>query len=255
MLFSIITASSNSKDTIRATIESVLGQSYGEIEYLIIDNCSTDGTLDIVKQYQDKRIRIVSEKDNGIYHALNKGIKLASGDIVAFLNSDDTYYNNNIIKKFAEVFTNNPGTESCYGDLVYVSRKDNNKVIRFWKSGEFDYSLLACGWMVPHPTFCVRKRVYDKYGVFNLEFKIASDYEIILRFLYKYKLSTYYINETLIKMSMGGNSNRSLWHIFRKSCEDYKIMRIYGISPVSLIRKNLNKVRQFYGNSGRLSNG
>ncbi|MDD2752162.1 MAG: glycosyltransferase family 2 protein [Candidatus Omnitrophica bacterium] len=253
MLFSIITVSYNSQDTIRAAIESVLGQSYADIEYLIIDNCSTDATLDIAKGYQDKRIKIVSEKDNGMYHALNRGIKLATGEVVAFLHSDDTYYDKNVIKKIAEVFTHNPQTESCYGNLIYVNRKDNNKIIRFWMAGKFNYSLLASGWMVPHPTFCVRKRVYDKYGLFNLDFKIASDYEIILRFLYKYRISTYYIDETLIKMNLGGNSNRDLWHLFIKSYEDYKIMRIYGISPLALIKKNLTKASQFYKKPGSVN--
>ena len=176
MKVSIITVTLNNQDTIKSTIESVINQTYSNIEYIIIDGGSADATIDVIKKYEGKIAKWISEKDDGIYDALNKGLRFATGDIVGFLHSDDIYDNNNIISLIVNAFKNN-NNEIVYGDLVYVYKEDANKIIRYWRAGEYKYERISKGWMPPHPTFFARKELYDKYGCFNSNFKIAADYE------------------------------------------------------------------------------
>ncbi len=166
----------NSKNTIKETIESVLHQDYPLIEYIIIDGQSNDGTLDIIKMYKDKISKLISEKDNGIYDAMNKGIKLANGDIIGILNSDDIFENNKVISKVVKIFKTN-SINSLYADLKYVNRYDTDKIIRYWKSSPFIKNSFKNGWHPPHPTFFVKKEIYEKYGYYNLNFKISADFE------------------------------------------------------------------------------
>jgi glycosyltransferase len=240
---SIITAMRNNRETAEACIKSVLSQSYGNIEYIVIDGDSTDGTSEIVSAYRDKIAKVVSEKDKGLYYALNKGIKLATGEVVGFLNGDDIFSDENVIAEIAKVF-NAHEVDSVYGDLLYVSRNNTGKVIRQWDGGTYDRRNLAKGWMAPHPTFYVKRDIYEKYGIFNTDFKIAADYEIILRFLYKQKISTYYIPKVLVKMRVGGLSNKSIENVIRKSAEDYKICKLYGLGFGTLFMKNISKIPQ-----------
>lgn len=224
MKVSIITATFNNEDTIEDAIKSVHSQTYKNIEHIIIDGSSTDRTIQIIKKYKDKIAKIISEPDNGIYDALNKGIKNASGEIICFLHADDIYADNTIIEKGMKLFTEKK-SDSIYGNLLYVAKNNTNKIIRYWKSGNFTYSKLKKGWMPPHPTFLVKKNIYDKFGVFDTDFKIAADYDIILRFLGKQRISTAYLPEVMIKMRIGGESNKSFKNIIKKMNEDLKALK------------------------------
>ncbi len=247
MKVSIITSVYNNKETIKDAIESVLSQTYKNIEYIIIDGASTDGTVEIIKGYEDKINKFVSEPDKGIYDGLNKGINITSGDIIGFLHSDDVYMNNEVIEKVVETFKKY-NCDGVYGDLVYVS-KSSDKVIRFWKSGEFSVDKLKKGWMPPHPTLFLKREIYEKYGLFDLSFKIAADYDFMLRVL-KNNLKLYYIPEVLYKMRIGGESNKSLKNIILKSKEDLKALRKNEIGGIDiLLRKNFSKIGQFFKTS------
>ncbi|PPD49808.1 MAG: glycosyl transferase [Methylobacter sp.] len=246
MKISIITSVYNNQETIAKAISSVLSQTYPDIEYIIIDGGSTDGTVGVVKPYQDRLATFISEPDKGIYDGLNKGIKLATGDIIGFLHSDDLYEDNQVIEKVAQAFMDY-GVDSVYGNLTYVDKNDPTRVIRYWQSGGFSLNKLRHGWMPPHPTFFVKRDVYERYGLFDTRFKIAADYDLILRFLGKQQISTHYIPSVLIKMRVGGASNKSWKNILRKSTEDLQAMKNNGIGGVfSLVIKNLSKLQQFF---------
>ncbi len=212
MKVSIVTITYNSEKTLKDTIESVVGQTYRDIEYIIVDGNSTDKTIEIVNSYGDKISKFISEKDNGIYDAMNKGLRLATGDIVGILNSDDVYFDKyvieNVVKRFEEKLV-----DSVYGDLYYVEENDLSKVVRYWKSSDFKEGSFAKGWHPPHPTFFVKREVYEKYGLFDLEMKVSADFELMLRFLEKYCISTTYLPKVLVRMRTGGESNRSIKNI------------------------------------------
>ena len=245
MKISIITSVYNNQETIAEAIVSVLSQTYPNIEYIIVDGGSSDNTVDIIKSYQDRLSTFISEPDKGIYDGLNKGINLATGDVIGFLHSDDLYENNTVIEKVAQAFIKN-NIDSVYGDLTYVNKSDPSKIIRFWRSGDFTHKKLGYGWMPPHPTFFVRRFIYQNYGLFDTNFKIAADYDLMLRFLGKNKISTYYLPSVLIKMRVGGASNKSLKNVLRKSSEDLQAMKNNNIGGiVSLAIKNLSKIKQF----------
>lgn len=245
MKISIITSVFNNQDTIAEAMNSVLSQTYANIEYIIIDGCSTDATINIIKSYQNYLAVFISEPDQGIYDGLNKGIKLATGDVIGFLHSDDLYENNTVIEKVARAFIEN-STDSTYGDLTYVSKHDRLKVIRYWKSGEFTLKKLRYGWMPPHPTFFVKRAIYEQYGLFDTNFKIAADYDLMLRFLGMHQISTHYIPSVLMKMRVGGESNKSLKNVLIKSKEDLRAMKNNNIGGLfSLSIKNLSKLQQF----------
>lgn len=242
MKLSVLTVSCNSRDTIKYTINSVLSQTYNNIEYIIIDGGSTDGTADLVKSYGKNINKFLSEKDNGIYNAMNKGIKLSSGDIIGFLNSDDVYFDDSIINKVVNIFENEK-VDCVYGDLVYVS--ENNKIKRYWKSGNFNLKSFKNGWMPPHPSFFVKKDVYEKYGGFNENYRISADYELMVRLLYKNKISTFYLPEILVKMKTGGVSNK-LSQTFKRLKEDYEIMKEYDLGGFGVMfKKRFYKISQY----------
>lgn len=246
MKMSIITVVYNNQEYINECIESVLEQTHKDIEYIVIDGASTDATLEIINKYKNRISKIVSEPDNGIYDAMNKGIGLATGDVVGILNSDDFYSTNTVLEKVNNAFETT-GAQSCYGDLVYIS-SDKSRVIRYWKSGEFSKELIKKGWMPPHPTFFVKRELYKKYGKFNTAFKIAADYEFILRILARERVDTTYIPEVLVEMRIGGESNANVKNLIRKMKEDHRAMRINGLSFAlyKLLYKNLSKVTQFF---------
>lgn len=246
MKISIITSVYNNKETIEDAIKSVLEQSYNNIEYIIVDGASSDGTVEIINKYKDKISIFISEQDKGIYDGLNKGIKLATGDVIAFLHSDDIYAHKEVVADVVKMFEKN-NMDSIYGDLVYVDKENTNKVFRYWQSGEFTFAKLKKGWMPPHPTFFVKKKFYDKYGNFDMDFKIAADYDFMLRMLGKYKISTAYLPEVLYKMRIGGASNRSIGNIIKKSKEDIKALKNNRIGGYrTLFMKNLVKIPQFF---------
>ncbi len=247
MKFSVITAVYNNAAHIEDCIKSVTGQSYSNIEYIIIDGGSTDGTVDIIKKYESKLSKWVSEKDNGIYDALNKGIKLATGDVIVFVHSDDMFASVDVLQKAAEVFKEKK-CDSVYGDLLYVSKDNTDNVIRYWKSGTYRYNKLFFGWMPAHPAFYVKKKVYDELGLFNTSFRIAADYDVVLRFLHKGKISAEYVPDVFVKMRTGGASNKSAGNIIKKSSEDYKALMLNGFSVpwLTLFFKNVRKLPQFF---------
>jgi len=206
---SIITVVWNNAKTIKDAIDSVLSQTYKDIEYIVIDGASSDGTVEVVKSYKDKIAKFVSEKDAGIYDAMNKGITLATGEIVGILNSDDMYMGPDVIQKVVSIFKSH-NVDSMFADLIYVKAENLDKTVRYYDSSHFSPDKLAYGWMPAHPTFFVKRDSYFKYGMFKIDYKIAADYELLTRFLGKYKLSYHYLREPLIKMRMGGVSTRSL---------------------------------------------
>jgi len=242
----IITVCCNSAKTIEDTIQSVINQTYNNIEYIIVDGLSTDNTLEIVNKYQDKITKLVSEKDAGLYDAINKGIGLATGEIIANINSDDFYIDNNVI---ADVVTKmeEEKSDTLYADLYYVDTIDTNKVTRNWVSGAYKKGMFFKGWMPPHPTFFVRKSVYDNYGKFNLELKSAADYEIMLRFIHKHACTISYLPRVIVRMRIGGVSNVSLINRLKANREDKRAWEMNGLKPkpFTLIFKPLSKVLQF----------
>jgi glycosyltransferase involved in cell wall biosynthesis len=244
---SIITVAFNSVKTIQDTIESILLQDYKNIEYIIIDAGSSDGTVGIVKSFGDKITYFISESDNGIYDGMNKGIKAASGDLIGILNSDDFYPNNFILSNVAKTFANNQ-CDAVYGDLVYVRDYDKNKIVRYWQAGNYSALKIKNGWMLPHPTFFVKKSVYDRFGLYNTELKRAADYEMILKLLYKQNISVKYIPMILVNMRMGGASNSSLINRIKANKEDGLAWTKNQLNKPMFIRikKPLQKVRQFF---------
>ncbi len=247
MKVSIITVCYNSSETIESTIQSVISQNYSNIEYIIVDGLSTDDTLKIVERYKNKIAKIVSEKDNGIYDAINKGIDQATGDIVAILHADDFYTNANVISTIVDSFIKQ-NIDTVYGDLQYVERIDTTIVKRNWISGSYRKENFLKGWMPPHPSFFARKQCYEKFGNFNTDLKSAADYELMLRFLYKNNCSVAYIPQVLVKMRVGGKSNVSLMNRIKANREDKKAWEMNGLSPsmFTFIRKPLSKLGQFF---------
>ncbi|MBC7721258.1 MAG: glycosyltransferase [Pedobacter sp.] len=243
----IITVAYNAAETIGATIKSVLNQTYINTEYIIVDGCSTDGTIDIVKSFADDRITFISEPDKGIYDAMNKGINLATGKIVGILNSDDFYADVDVIEKVVANFKQT-NCEALYGDLLYVDGVDTSKIIRTWVAGKYKHSNFLQGWMPPHPTFFVLQNVYEKYGLFNLALKSAADYELLLRFLYKHKIRASYLPKTLVHMRTGGISNRNIGNRIKANLEDRKAWKMNNIKPrfYTLFLKPVRKISQFF---------
>ncbi|MCF8295383.1 MAG: glycosyltransferase [Bacteroidales bacterium] len=243
---SIITICYNSAHSIADAVNSVLSQTYPNIEYIVVDGKSKDNTVEIIQSFGDRISKFISEPDKGIYDALNKGVRMATGDVIGFMHSDDLFANDQIIEKVAHLFETN-STQSVYGDLQYVYKTDTNKVLRYWKSGEFSLQKLRMGWMPPHPTFYVRKSVYDAYGDFQIRYKIAADYDTMLRFLGKHQITTQYLPEVMVKMRVGGASNRSIKNIILKMQEDWDAIRGNQFGNIfTLLFKNLRKLNQFF---------
>jgi len=243
---SIITVVYNNRLTIADAIGSVLSQDYSEIEYIIIDGLSTDGTQEIIQSYGDRITHFVSEKDKGIYDAMNKGLMLAAGDIIGFLNADDVYADNLVIERVAAAFSDS-SIEACYADLVYVNRFNLNKTVRYWKSCDFKEGLFEKGWFPPHPTFFVRRNIYEKLGGFDLDYRLAADVELMLRFLSRYRIKSVYIPEIFVRMRLGGSTNKNLSNIIRQNIEIYRacVKNNIAISPFFIILKIANRISQF----------
>ena len=246
MKVSIITVCYNAEANIESAIQSVLNQDYKNIEYIIVDGKSTDRTCSIIDKYKSSISHFISEKDEGMYFALNKGIKLASGDIIGLLHADDFYTNEKIISTIVNEFESKK-SDSVYGDLQYVSKNNPDKIFRHWKSQAYTSQLFLKGWMPPHPAFFVAKYCYDKFGSFNTAFSISADYELMLRFLYKNKISSSYIPHVIVKMRVGGISNVTLKSRIKANREDRLAWKINGLKPASftLILKPLSKLTQF----------
>ncbi len=242
---SIITTVLNAERTIRDCIESVIRQQV-PVEHIVIDGCSTDGTLGIIEKYGPCLSKIVSEKDNSLYEGMNKGIALAATEIIGILNADDVYAHPDVLNTVIGIF-DDTGVDSCYGDLVYVDQVDTEKVRRLWRAGPYDSRRFYQGWMPPHPTFFVRKSVYERYGMFDIALGSSADYELMLRFLLKNGISTVYIPQILVKMRQGGKSNFSLKQRIIANRNDRQAWRVNDLKPYpwTSILKPLSKIGQF----------
>ncbi len=246
MLVSIITATYNSAATLHDCLQSVAMQSYAPIEHIIIDGVSKDDSLSIAQSFAHIA-QVHSEKDQGIYDAMNKGIALATGDIIGILNSDDFYVDERVIQDIVTVFENS-NCDVVYADLQYVDRERTDKIIRTWKSGTMQQRSFLYGWMPPHPTVFVRRKVYEQYGAFNLSLKSAADYEFMLRVLYKEKCPVAYLPKTIVKMRDGGQSNQSIKHRIFANREDKKAWALNGLQPYffTLLLKPARKLIQYF---------
>ncbi|MBT8527053.1 glycosyltransferase [Polynucleobacter paneuropaeus] len=249
---SIITATYNRANVVLDAIKSVQSQVYKNIEHIFIDGASVDATYSIISRNLMPNSISISEPDGGIYFALNKGIKIATGEIIGIMHSDDIYADKNVLADVAKYFEN-PKINIVYGDLEYVSKSDNSRIIRKWRPGFFKREKLSLGWMPPHPTVFVRKSIFDRFGYFDTAFRISSDYDFMLRIFSENSIRLEYIPRVLIKMRVGGESNASLKKIITKSREDWMIMKKNGYSFFSstrmLLIKNLSKIGQLFNNN------
>jgi glycosyltransferase len=245
MKISIITCVLNNSNFIKKSIKSFQKQIYKNKEHIIMDGGSTDGTLKIIERFKDKNLILSTSSDNGIFDALNKGIKRSSGNIIGILHSDDFYKNNEVLKIIGKTFRNT-NADLIYGDLVYVTKNKPFKRIRYWKAGEYFEKNLQKGWMPPHPTVFIKKNVFQKIGKYKTNYKISSDYDFLIRVLGKKNIKIIYIPKILVNMRIGGKSNNSIKNLFHKSIEDFKIIKKNKIGGLfTLLFKNYSKLSQF----------
>ena len=246
MKVSIITTVYNGVNTVADTLLSVQQQSYHGVEHIIQDGGSTDGTLAVVEKFADSRCVVESAPDSGIYSGINRAIERASGDIVGLLHSDDVFAHKDVLTNVVRVLEDS-SINGVYGDLIYVSRVDTRRSVRFWKSSTFRPEMLRRGWMPPHPTLFLRRDIFANYGKYNPEFRISADYEAVLRWFKEPELKFAYLPEILVRMRLGGESNKSMRHILRKSKEDLQAIRAHKIGGFEvLLAKNFLKVGQFF---------
>lgn len=229
MKISIITVCYNAAETIADTLRSVRQQTYHNIEHIVVDGGSVDNTLAVVAAEGAHVVKIVSERDRGIYDAMNKGLALATGEVVGFLNSDDVLAHADVVEKIAQTMANSV-IDACYGDLVYVAQDDTNKVVRYWKSQTYRHGLFDRGWVPAHPTFYARRVLYQNYGNFDLGMQLAADFDILLRFFEGHQITSTYIPEVLVRMRLGGATNVSFRNVLRQNMEIAKSFRKYGLS-------------------------
>ncbi len=245
MKISVVTAVFNRIATIGEAMKSVQAQDYPDVEHVVQDGGSTDGTLEVIAGLADQSTQVVSERDGGIYNAINRGIRRAGGDVIGLMHSDDFFAGNTVLSDVAQAFSD-PCVDGVYGDLQYVAAENPERVVRHWRAGAYHPSLLGKGWMPPHPTVYLRREVFDRFGLYDEEFRIAADYDAMLRFLAKGEITLAYLPKVLVKMRLGGESNRSLTHIIRKSREDLAAMRRNGVGGLgTLAAKNFGKIGQF----------
>jgi glycosyltransferase len=242
----VITVCFNSAATIAQTLDSIAGQSHPAIEHIVIDGGSTDDTINIIGHLGKHVVHLLSEPDRGIYDAMNKGLGLASGDLVGFLNADDTFAHHDVVASLALAAHKNPTADAVYGDLVYVREDKPNRTLRHWRSGEFTRERLRYGWMPPHPTFYLRSKRLPDVGRFDDTLKISADYDFMLRCLSRHGAQAVHIPDVLVRMRTGGASNRSLSALLSKSREDLHALRANHVGGwFTLMCKNFRKLPQF----------
>lgn len=247
MKISIITATYNSAATIRDCIQSVNSQTYNNIEHIIIDGASKDNTLEIINSLPNRVITIVSEPDKGIYDAMNKGIKAATGDVIGILNSDDFFASNDVIENIVKEFSNDSTLEGIYTNLYYVNQDNPDQIIRHWVSNSFKKRSFFKGWHPPHPTLYLRRDVYENYGNFNLDFSLSADFELMLRFFEKYNIKTKYLPITTIRMRLGGATSKNWQNVRNQNIQCINAFRTNGFRPPLLypVYRLLPKLLQF----------
>jgi glycosyltransferase involved in cell wall biosynthesis len=242
---SIVTPVYNGEGTVSDTLASVRNQSFDDVEHIAIDGGSTDGTLAILQSHDS--VRVVSEPDQGLYDAMNKGIALASGDVVGILNADDLYAHDKVLDQVAETIGGRD-VQSCYADLVYVDRDDTEKVVRYWTSNTFVPGSFERGWLPAHPTFFVQRQVYEQFGSFDLNYRIQSDFELTMRFLEVNRVTSHYVQDIWVRMRMGGHTNKSLKNILKGNMESYRACKKHGmrVGPMFFVTKIAQRVPQFF---------
>lgn len=245
MIITVITATYNSSATVRDTLECIAKQDYSGVEHIIVDGLSKDNTLSIVSEFPHVS-KVISEKDKGIYDAMNKGVALATGDVIGILNSDDFYCHPQVLSNVMKAFQD-PSVDAVYGDLHYVHQQQTDKITRRWKAGCFKARNFYYGWMPPHPAFFVRRKVYEQAGVFNTSLRSAADYELMLRVLLKHRMKAVYIPEVLVKMRAGGMSNATLKNRLRANKEDRQAWELNQLKPYffTIWLKPVRKIFQF----------
>lgn len=256
MRISVVTVVRNGSTTIGETIRSVRDQIYGDVEHVVIDGASTDGTQDVINRYRDRIATFLSEPDRGIYDAMNKGIALATGDVVGFLNANDFYEHPYVLEEVARVMTHSE-IDACYADLVYTDPVDTRRVKRYWKSRPYEEGLCRRGWMPAHPTFFVRRSVYDRFGAFDLEFRRQADFELALRLFDTERIRSVYVPEVWVRMRTGGVSNNSVLGVLKGNIEAYRACRKNGVkvTPVFILQKMFSRVPQFFSRPTRHASG
>jgi len=247
MKVTLITVCWNVAPVIAETLDSVFAQEHQDLEVIVIDGASKDGTLEILETYRPRLAHLVSEKDDGIYDAMNKGLARATGDIIGFVNAGDLLMDPSVITDVVKAFQDNK-VDAVYGDIIMVDEADITQVKRTWKSGAYHKSNFTKGWMPPHVATFIRKSAYDRFGHFNTDLRIAADYEILFRFLYKHELPTLHIPKILVRFRLGGMSNGSVRHVLKANTEVRRSWRLNGFKapPMLVTRKLWSKVMQFF---------
>ncbi len=247
MKISVVTAVCNGAATLPRMLDSLRTQRHGDLDHVVQDGGSTDGTLDVLRAQGLDGMALVSAPDGGIYDAINAGIRRATGDVIGVLHADDVLADADVLARVAAVLAD-PAIDGVYGDLHYVARADPSRVIRRWQAGAFDPRALARGWMPPHPTLYLRRAVFDRAGLYDTSYRISGDYDAMLRFLTTGQVKLAYIPHVMVRMQMGGASNRSFAQMIRKSREDYRAIRAHNVGGIgTLVAKNLSKLPQFWG--------
>ena len=251
MKISVITVVRNAEQTIADAISSVASQTYDKVEHIVIDGASSDQTVSIIKQHQQGIAQFISEPDEGIYDAMNKGIQLATGDVIGFLNADDVYQDETVLAQVAQAHQDDT-IDACYADLVYVNNKDMNKVVRYWKSQDYTKGLSFDGWMPAHPTLYLKRRVFDSAGLFRSDLRFQSDLEFCARIFEKHKIRSRYIAKLWVRMRLGGVTNNSLRTIALGNWESYKALKELGLKRNPLVFftiKFTSRIKQFFQRS------
>lgn len=245
MKISVVTAVMNGGDSLTKAVESLHLQTHPDIEHVVQDGGSTDQTLPYLKDHGHPQMSLVSAPDNGIYDAINAGISRASGDVIGLLHADDYLAGPDVLSAVASALED-PSIDGVYGDLEYVARADGDRVIRYWRAGQYASSRLKRGWMPPHPTLYLRREVFERSGLYDTSYRISGDYDGMLRWLTSGRVRLGYIPKVMVRMRIGGTSNRSFAQMLRKSREDYRAIRRHNVGGFgTLMAKNLSKLPQF----------
>ena len=242
------------KKTIEQTVQSVQQQTHHDIEHIVVDGVSTDATLSILKKHESKLANLISEPDEGLYDAMNKGINLASGHIIGTLNADDFYANDAVLADVVSIFEKDASLDACYADLVYVDAKQTDKIVRYWTSQTYKPGLVEKGWMPAHPTFFARKSVYERYGLFNTDLVFQSDLELMARLFAIHQIKSRYIDKIWIRMRVGGKTNQSFSNIMRGYIESYRACKKLGldIKPWHIVTKFAMRIPQYFRKPNQL---